>query len=217
MPESMHSLHPTARIKRARLRVLKLLCMGALVCQGGIAMATPGLEGENLIQPRPAGFKVVDEQHEGNDSLTAMVPADESAQQWTRMVTTQVYRGMKDAGFFDKYKAQMDKRWTDACDTSHTKPFSDGKDHGYPTHVWMQICAFKDPARKPQVTLFKFIQGDDAAYVVQMAFHDTPAKGDMALALVYLDHVTVCDTRKADAPCPTTAAPQPSASAFNGS
>lgn len=163
-------------------------------------MAT--LHGENLLQPLPPGFKIANEQAEGHASLTEMVPDNESADQWTRMVTTQVYRGLNDASFFAKYKDQMKDRWSKACDVADTRPFSDGSENGYATHVWLQVCAFKDKQKQPEVTLFKFIQGRDATYVVQMAFHFQPAKAQLAESMTYLGKVTVCDTRQDDSPCP---------------
>jgi len=161
-----------------------------------------GLQGENLLQPLPAGFRIASEQAEGKATLTEMLPVDETVDQWTRMVTTQIYRGMDDTSFFAKYTNQMKGRWSSACDVADTKPFSDGVENGYTTHVWLQICAFKDSHRKPEITLFKFIQGRDAAYVVQMAFHFHPGKAQLADWMSYLAKVTVCDTRHPESPCP---------------
>lgn len=163
--------------------------------------ALAALQGENLLQPLPTGFRIANEQSEGRASLTEMVPANETVDQWTRMVTTQVYRGLSDASFFAKYQAQMKDRWSKACDVADTQPFSDSNENGYATHVWLQVCAFKDKQKKPEVTLFKFIQGRDATYVVQMAFHFQPAKAQLAASMTYLSKVTVCDTRRADSPC----------------
>jgi hypothetical protein len=164
--------------------------------------ATAGLDGENLLQPLPHGFKIASEQAQGHASLTEMVPVEESVDHWTRMVTTQVYRGLSDASFFAKYQDQMKERWSKACDVADTHPFSDSSENGYATHVWLQVCAFKDKQKKPEVTLFKFIQGRDATYVVQMAFHFQPVKTQLAESMAYLGKVTVCDTRRTESPCP---------------
>ena len=190
----------TASTHRYRYRAAIALAGAFLGLSSSTAQAK--LEGENLLQPLPGGFKVANEQAEGHASLTEMVPVDESVDQWTRMVTTQVYRGLSDASFFAKYKEQMKDRWSKACDVADTKPFSDSSENGYATHVWLQVCAFKDKQKKSEVTLFKFIQGRDATYVVQMAFHFQPAKAQLAESMAYLGKVTVCDTRRADSPCP---------------
>lgn len=190
----------TASTQRYRYRAAIALAGAFLGLSSSAAQAK--LEGENLLQPLPGGFKVANEQAEGHASLTEMVPVDESVDQWTRMVTTQVYRGLSDASFFAKYKEQMKDRWSKACDVADTKPFSDSSENGYATHVWLQVCAFNDKQKKSEVTLFKFIQGRDATYVVQMAFHFQPAKAQLAESMAYLGKVTVCDTRRADSPCP---------------
>jgi hypothetical protein len=180
---------------RARAAIAWILL---LTCSHALA----SLQDENLLQPLPKGFKIANEQTEGHASLTEMVPVNESVDQWTRMVTTQVYRGLSDASFFARYKDQMKDRWSKACDVADTKPFSDGSENGYATHLWLQVCAFKDKQKKPEVTLFKFIQGRDATYVVQMAFHFQPAKSQLAESMAYLSKVTVCDTRRTESPCP---------------
>jgi hypothetical protein len=190
----------TASTHTHRHRAVVALATGLLGLCSGVALAK--LEGENLLQPLPDGFKIANEQTEGHASLTEMVPVNESVDQWTRMVTTQVYRGLSDASFLAKYKEQMKNRWSKACDMADTKPFSDSSENGYATHVWVQVCAFKDKQKPPEVTLFKFIQGRDATYVVQMAFHFQPAKAQLAESMAYLGKVTVCDTRRADSPCP---------------
>jgi len=189
-----------ASTRTYRYRAAIAFATGLLGLTSGTVLAK--LEGENLLQPLPEGFKIASEQAEGHASLTEMVPINESVDQWTRMVTTQVYRGLSDASFFAKYKDQMRERWSKACDVADTKPFSDSSENGYATHVWLQVCAFKDKQKKPEITLFKFIQGRDATYVVQMAFHFQPAKAQLAESMAYLGKVTVCDTRRADSPCP---------------
>lgn len=189
-----------ASTHRYRYRAAIALAGALLGLSSSIAWAK--LEGENLLQPLPGGFKVANEQAEGHASLTEMVPVNESVNEWTRMVTTQVYRGLSDASFFAKYKDQMKDRWSKACDVADTRPFSDSSENGYASHVWLQVCAFKDKQKKPEITLFKFIQGRDATYVVQMAFHFQPAKAQLAESMAYLGKVTVCDTRRTDSPCP---------------
>lgn len=189
-----------ASTHRYRYRAAIALVGALLGLTSGKASAK--LDGENLLQPLPSGFKIASDQAEGHASLTEMVPVDESVDQWTRMVTTQIYRGLSDASFFARYKDQMKERWSKACDVAGTKPFSDGNENGYATHIWLQVCSFKDKQKKPEITLFKFIQGRDAAYVVQMAFHFQPAKTQLAESVEYLGKVTVCDTRREDSPCP---------------
>jgi len=163
------------------------------------------LEGENLLQPPLDGLDIVNRQAEGQASLIEMRPAGETADHWTRMATTQIYRGMADTSFYGKYKAQMRARWTQACDRADVKPFADETVHGYVTHVWLQVCAHNDARKPSEITLFKFIQGREAAYVVQLAFHYQPTKAQLGESLSYLEQVRVCDTRAKDSPCPAEA------------
>lgn len=171
----------------------------------GVIAAAAQLEGENLLQPPLEGLDIVNRQTEGQASLVEMRPAGETAGHWTHMATAQIYRGVVDASFYGKYKAQMHARWVQACDRADVKPFADETDHGYITHVWLQVCAYKDAQKQPEVTLFKFIQGREAAYVVQLAFHYQPDKTQLGESLRYLEQVRVCDTRAKDSPCPADA------------
>ncbi len=174
-------------------------CGLALLLLAGSAAAA--LQDENLLQPLPDGFKVGNQQHNDHAALTEMVPSNESVDQWTQMVTTQIYfdRG---ALSFDNYQAQMEQRWKGACDSVDSQPVTSGKENGYDFRLWVQSCHFNDPKHPPEVTWFKMIKGNDSTYVVQVAFHADPQKDQVVHWMKYLRGVTVCDTRLKDRPCP---------------
>lgn len=161
------------------------------------------LRDENLLQTWPTDFKIGDQQEKDHVSMSEMVPRNESVENWTQMVTTQVFHGIANPDFYDAYKASSESTFKKACDSTESIPFPhlDGMENGYPVHLWMQFCRYKDAQKPPEVTLFKYIQGRDATYVVQWASHSEPTKQEFQQRMRYLASVRVCDTRREESPC----------------
>lgn len=160
--------------------------------------------GELLLQSIPTGFKIGDHgKTAAGVELTEMVPKNETVDDWTQMVTTQVYFGVTNFSI-EQAKANMAKIFKDNCDHTDTTVIRDGNENGYPFHVWMQTCEHDDMKQKPEITWFKYIKGKDSTYVVQRAFHNEPSKEQVVDAVKYLASVQVCDTRSKDSPCPGT-------------
>lgn len=161
------------------------------------------LQDENLLQTWPTGFEIGDRQKKGHVSMTEMVPKHETVENWTQMITTQVFHGIVSPDFRDAYKASVESTFKKACESTEFVPFSnlDGVENGYPVHIWMQFCRHKDATKPPEVTLFKYIRGRDATYVVQWASHSEPTKQEFQQRMRYLSSVRVCDTRHDENPC----------------
>lgn len=187
---------------RRRARANILLSSGvALALLAGSAFAA--LENENLLQPLPVGFKIATQEHNSHAALTEMVPSAESVDNWTQMVTTQIYFGANGPSF-EAYKSGMEQRWQTACDTTDSVPVTSGKENGYDFQIWMQACRHTDATHAPEITWFKMIKGNDSTYVLQVAFHAEPQKEQVIKWMKYLKQVTVCDSRLKDRACPTT-------------
>jgi hypothetical protein len=163
--------------------------------------ASAALEGENLLQPLPAGFKVATQEHNSHAALTEMVPSAENVDNWSQMVTTQIYFGASGPSF-EAYKSGMEQRWQTACDTTDSVPVTAGKENGYDFQIWMQACRHADATHAPEITWFKMIKGNDSTYVLQVAFHAEPQKEQVIAWMKYLKQVTVCDSRLKDRACP---------------
>ncbi len=164
------------------------------------AAADPGLKDENLLQSVPEGYTIANRQSSGQAVLMEMIPQGQTLENWTDMVTTQIYLGARNASF-EAYQADMLKRWKGACSRAEAIPVTDGKENGYAFRLWLQTCRHDDPARKPEITWFKMILGNDSAYVVQKAFRFEPEKEQITRWIRYLRGVTVCDSRLKDRPC----------------
>lgn len=171
-----------------------------------LLLALPGLclaelKDENLLQNLPKGYKIDFQAKQGNMVMTEMVPQTETTKNWTEMVTTQIFLGMKNATP-EQFQAFMAKSWLATCKGSEVTPITQGEENGYAFSIWLLTCPLNKSTGKPENTWFKAIKGNDSFYVVQKAFKLEPSKEQITEWMQYFRSVMVCDTRLADRPCP---------------
>lgn len=151
------------------------------------------LENENILAKLPSGFKIDFQQRNANALISEMVPEGQSVNNWTEMVTVQVFYGLKSTPA--QFKAKMDDLLKTACPGGELAPVAQGDENGYPTLVWLQNCPLNKSTGKPEITWVKAIQGNDSFYVAQVAFKAQPSKELITQWMQYLKGVAVCDTR----------------------
>jgi hypothetical protein len=159
------------------------------------------LADENLLQNLPNGYKVDFQAKQGNMVITEMVPQSETVKNWTEMVTTQIFLGLKNATP-EQFQAFMAKSWLAACKDGGVAPITKGEENGYPFSIWLQTCPLNQSTGKPEKTWFKAIKGNDSFYVVQKAFRFDPSNEQVVQWMKYFRSVIVCDSRLPDRPCP---------------
>ncbi len=159
------------------------------------------LSDENLLQSLPQGYKIDFQTKQGSMIMTEMVPQTETVDNWTEMITVQIFLGLKNATP-EQFQAFMAKAWLGACRNGEVAPITKGEENGYPFSIWVQACPLNQATGKPEKTWFKAIKGNDSFYVVQKAFKFDPSKEQIAKWMQYFRSVAVCDTRLADHPCP---------------
>ena len=116
--------------------MLRLLTLCLLLLTSEAAFA---FEGENLLVAMPDGYKVDFQQKKGSARITEMVPANETVQGWTEMVTVQVFGGMKGVTP-DQFRDRMVKLWTGSCADAVAGPPTRAVENGYPIAFWMMNC-----------------------------------------------------------------------------
>lgn len=169
---------------------------------GVAAAAQQALVAENLIVSPPTEFKVGFDSHDANSSITEFVPAQETVEDWSRMLTVQVFHHAKiEAAAFLQ---GLGKRYVEACPgtTVRGKGINTGKVNGYVVSMLYLQCPGNPATGKPETTIFRAIKGQDALYLVQRAWRAVPADQEVAEVMQALSHVIVCDTRAAEHPCP---------------
>ena len=180
---------------------MKLACLLLSLVLGFPSPCLAELTGENLLQNLPNGYKVDFQTKQGNMVLTEMVPRAETAKNWTEMLTTQIFLGMKNATP-EQFQVQMAKSWLAACKGGEIASITKGEENGYAFSIWLQTCPLNQSTGKPENTWFKAIKGNDSFYLVQKAFKFAPSKEQVTQWMRYFRSIMVCDTRLADRPCP---------------
>ncbi|WP_139198242.1 hypothetical protein [Syntrophus gentianae] len=136
--------------------------------------------------------------------LMEMVPQNQTVQDWTEMVTTNIYLGLKNVTP-ESYQEKMQQLWGASCKGSEFASVTKGKENGYPFAIWMQVCTLNPSTGKPEYTWFKAIKGNDSFYVVQKAFKFNPSGKQITQWMQYFRSIIVCDTRLKGHSCPKTA------------
>jgi hypothetical protein len=165
-----------------------------------LSSPTFALEAENLLVAMPPGYKVGFTRHAQKGVITEMVPSAETVENWTEMVTVQIFFGMHDS--VSAFRLRMERMWASSCAGARSAPVSGGIENGYVTVTWRMSCPLNRQTGQPEITLFKAVSGRDSFYVVQKAFKFEPSPDAAAEWVRYLDTVSVCDSRIPERKCP---------------
>ncbi len=158
---------------------------------------SPLLDGENLLFAPPRDFKF-GFHSDRNGSLTEYVPNGQTVEEWTEMLTVQVFRDLKDmepAAFLQK----IGTKWVNDCPETPKGSIRNGQVNGYPASMLELKCPNVHSTGKPETTVFRVIKGKDALYSVQHAWRTVPSDE----ARDSLSKTNVCDTRDLSHPCPS--------------
>jgi hypothetical protein len=178
------------------------LAFGVLAACAGPVFAQ-GLDAENLLVGIPDGFELGFEATSAEGvEIHEFVPTGETVEDWSAMVTIQIFRGLGDIPG-DVLAINMAKGWKGACgeDAPVTK-LTEGDVNGFPFVLWTFLCPLNPQSGKPETMYYKGITGSDAFYSVQYAFRQEHADELDSIALPYLVGASACDTRKPERPCP---------------
>lgn len=155
---------------------------------------------ENLLVGMPQGFKVGFEDSRRGMTMQEWVPEGETVQNWTEMVTVQVFFNRPDLDPA-QFLATMEKQWAAACKGSTAKPVASGPVNGYASTTVLLRCPLLASSGMPETTMVKAIKGNDSFYVVQRAARAASDEARLAQIRQYLEAVTVCDSRLPAHPC----------------
>jgi hypothetical protein len=171
----------------------------------GLAMLLAGpasgqMQNENLLVAVPDGYKIDFRDRNKEMLINEMVPVGETVNDWTEMVTVQIFYDLKVTP--ESFQAQGREFWENSCPGSHYQPIANTVENGYPVLVWLQACPRNKQTGKPEHTWFKAIRGNDSFYVVQKAFKFEPSREQNTQWTQYLRKISVCDSRIAERACP---------------
>ncbi len=158
------------------------------------------LKDENLLVAMPPGFKVAFQDSRNGMHMQEWVPSAESVQDWTDMVTVQVFLSRRDLTP-TQFLGALEKQWQGACKDATTAPVASGKVNGYDTATILLRCPLLASTGKPETTFVKAIKGNDSFYVVQRAVRSAPPADRLEAMKKYVEGVSACDTRLPSRPC----------------
>jgi hypothetical protein len=196
----------------SRLRAVVLGACLAAAAAGASAQTPPParLTAENLLTPLPTGWRVAHSQTQNNVMIQEMIPAHDTVDDWSEMITVFIYRGVTTAPLAASFD-HVEQLYTRGCQT----PPVIGKrqeisERGYPTGVQFIACERLKTRALAEGMVYKTIKGRDSTYQVQRAWRLTAAQaGDgttlkdrVDAANAYLRTAYVCDTRDPQRPCP---------------
>jgi hypothetical protein len=196
---SLQSEKELALMKHRRKASTSALVLFAMTAGACAAMAA--LRNENLLTPLPDGFKVGFHDANERQSIVEYVPQAETVDDWSRLVTVQIFYGTKDADP-DAFAGNLGKKWMSACVGGGARKVTAGAENGYPFSLWMYDCALNPQTHKPETMWLKAMSGADSLYSVQYAARRALSKELIGQAMDYLKRVSLCDARRADRPCP---------------
>lgn len=186
---------------RHMTRLAKAAAVIVIGCTTTVTWGQSLIDAENLLFSPPKGFKVGFQSNRDNRLMTEWIPAAETVEDWTQMLTVQIYRGAGvDSASFLK---GIGKRYMDACPGTTAKGIFTGQINGYVVSMLVLKCPNNPGTSKPETTAFRVIKGNDALYSVQRAWRSVPSDQNLDDVMHGLAKVTVCDTRAADHPCPS--------------
>ena len=163
--------------------------------------ASTGLKNENLLAELPDGFKVDYEAQQNNMTISEMVPSNESVDDWSTLITVQIFMGMTGTTP-EQYQENMNQSWFNACADSGSYPVADGEENGYRFVLWQLYCPINPATQKVEYAYLKAIQGNDSFYLVQVAFRHEPSNDEITQWMQYMKQVSVCDSRIPEQACP---------------
>lgn len=159
------------------------------------------LKDENLLQNLPKGYRIDFQNRRDNVGMSVMLPQAETEKNWTEVVITKIFFGLK-AAELKGYQEFSAKKLATTCKNGEVRSISNGEENGYPFSIWRQACPLSQATGKPETALFKAIKGNDSFYVIEKTFRFIPSDEVVSQWMEHLRTVTVCDTRTTDHPCP---------------
>lgn len=178
-----------------------VLWMASLIC----LLASPALaqlKGETLLVGMPAGFTLGFQSSRNGVNLQEWVPAGETVENWSEMVTVQIFLSRRDLDPVEMLR-RIEEGWLGACKGSPPATAQSDKVNGYGAAMILLRCPLLARTGMPETTLFRAIRGNDSFYMVQRAVRAVPTPEEMEAMRRYLAAVSVCDARSAAHPCPT--------------
>jgi hypothetical protein len=156
---------------------------------------------EHLASPDLPGFVVGHEAANAEQSIREEVPAGETVEDWTRMVTTQRFGGaaarLTPTGFLEGITRDLSA----ACPGARTSRVLTGTRSGHTGAQMRAFCPLLAQTGKPETFIMLVIAGAEDLHVKQVAFRRVPTDEDVEWGEAVLAAVVFCDTGEESEGC----------------
>ena len=217
-PAQKHSASSHLASCTIRRLALFLAIVALPGCQSGPTVSTgtpptPAFDAnwtERPIIQIPASLVVVSKAHSDNSRITELVLPGQTAEHWTDMIT--LVSARKDGQTVDSVLQHMAEAAALGCETPPVLGAPNRFiDAGYPAAVQYAVCHKTTRWGLPELFIYKTIEGDSGYYQILRSwrFPDGPRsskpvflKAALEEGLRLLDSAHICNTSRADRPCP---------------
>jgi hypothetical protein len=183
---------------------MRILLIPVLAVLPVLAEAQALSEGEHLIAPVPQGFVLGHQAEDTSSMIREFVPEGESVQAWSQMMTVRIFRGMPGASAVVFHNNLVDLV-LQSCPSATTHEIAGGEEQGTEFHLILVACPQSPVTGGEEWFMSKTMGGQDALYNVQGAWRGPASEALVSGWAGHMRAVIVCDTRRADAPCPGAA------------
>jgi hypothetical protein len=181
---------------------LLIFCFDVLPFSCAIAQTESG-SSEDVIYSLPPGYKEGFRASSDKRLLLEWIPANETAENWSEMYTTQIFKGPAEkSGISAKsFLNALIAEWGAGCKNASTSRGALTTSNGYEEARIYLVCPNSPVTNKPEHTLVKVIRGNHNMYVFQKAFSFDPSDEQFQQAGKYLDTAKICDMALPDRSC----------------
>ena len=174
----------------------------ALAMAGATGVSAQVLnDGENLLVDIPPGFVLAHREDTPQGPMEEFIPQGQTLDNWGEMITLQLFPDWANAAPV-AFLTRLSDLLQGACpeaDAGTIYPLQHG---GYPAGLVLLSCP--DSPRTGGVESFAAfaISGRERMYVLQYAWTRPAGAAEFAQAQAFFEGARLCDTTRADAPCP---------------
>jgi hypothetical protein len=183
---------------------MRSLLILVLTVLPAFAQAQALSEGEHLLAPVPQGFVLG---HQGEDAagvIQEYIPGGESVQAWSQMMTVRIFHDMAGASPL-AFHNNLVNVVLEACPSATAQEIAGGQEQGTAFHLMLVSCPQSPATGGEEWFMSKAMGGRDALYNVQGAWRGPASEALVTGWAGHMRGVVVCDTRRAEAPCPGVA------------
>ena len=144
-----------------------------------------------MAAPDLPGFAIVYENANNNQSIREEVPEGQTAQRWSKMVTTQWFRKLTERLTPLEYAGSMLANLPKSCPGATASPVQTLKVSGFDAVRFKVVCPNTATGQAESFFLLA-VAGDDDMYVKQVAFRGEASAEDFLWARKFLAGVVMC-------------------------